>query len=65
MKVVQLTAAQQAEAATLNAAVKSAVLPLQSARKALQAFLITVVPTTPKNFQRLVLTDDGTAVIVQ
>jgi hypothetical protein len=59
MKVIVLTAAQQAEAKTLATAVSTASTALQTARKALHTYLQTI------SKGRLSLTDDGTSVVIQ
>jgi hypothetical protein len=66
MKIIQLTPAQQQEAATLKAAVIAAEAPSKAARIAMREYLLGVVNGAGvTKATRLQLSDDDNAVIVQ
>jgi|HubBroStandDraft_1064217.scaffolds.fasta_scaffold1690615_1 hypothetical protein len=64
MKAYPLTSPQQAQAATLKAAVATAQAALVAANQALAAYLASSAGVTPKGGQRLQLTSDGTSAIL-
>ena len=63
MKSVTLTAAQQAEAKTLESSLTTAQAAFVESRKALETYLATAAGTKHRPGQRFELSDDGTQVI--
>lgn len=65
MKVIVLTAVQQTQAAALKTELEAAQLAQQTARTAYQVFLNSAAGfTSAQALQRVLLTDDGTTLVI-